>query len=183
MPHIREGRKNILKDVSGNILEIGFGTGLNLLYYPPSVSKITMVDKNPGMNKKAQRRISECNVEVDSRVLDGEKLPFEDETFDSVVSTYTLCSIKNVEQALNEIKRVLQHDGKFFFHEHGLSDNLKIQKWQNRLNPLQKIWADGCNLNRDMKTLIKNAGFKFLEFRNYYMEEDPKTHGYMYEGI
>jgi ubiquinone/menaquinone biosynthesis C-methylase UbiE len=182
-PHIREKRKIILKDVYGEVLEIGFGTGLNLPLYPVSVTKITMIDKNPGMNNKARKRISESSIAVESKELDGENLPFDDETFDSVVSTYTLCSIKNVEQAIREIKRVLKPEGKFFFQEHGLSENPKIQKWQNRLNPLQKVWADGCNLNRNFNELLTGAGFQFKEFRNYYMEKDPKTHGYMYEGI
>jgi ubiquinone/menaquinone biosynthesis C-methylase UbiE len=181
--HIEEGRKEILKDVSGEVLEIGFGTGLNLPHYSSTVKKLTIIDKNPGMNKKAQSRIQQCDIEIESKVLNGEELPFENDSFDSVVSTYTLCSIKNIEQALKEIHRVLKADGKFFFQEHGLSDNPKIQKLQNFLNPLQKIWADGCHLNRDFKLLIENSGFRFESFRNYVMEEDPKTHGYMYEGI
>ena len=182
-PHIEKGRKEILKDVSGDVLEIGFGTGLNLPHYTSNVIKLTIIDKNPGMNKKAQKRIKESNIEIESKVLNGEKLPFVNESFDSVVSTYTLCSIKNVDKALEEIHRVLKPDGKFFFQEHGLSHNPKIQKLQNFLNPFQKIWADGCNLNRDFKKLIENSGFKFERYKNYIMEEDPKTHGYMYEGI
>ena len=181
--HIEEGRKEILKDVSGNVLEIGFGTGLNLPHYPSTVNRLTIIDKNPGMNKKAQLRIKQSDIEIESKVLNGEELPFENDSFDSIVSTYTLCSIKNINKALKEIHRVLKSDGKFFFQEHGLSDNPKIQKWQNFLNPLQKIWADGCHLNRDFKLLIGNSGFRFESFRNFEMEEDPKTHGYMYEGI
>ena len=182
-PHIREARKKILKDVSGKVLEIGFGTGLNLPFYPPSVTKIMMIDKNPGMNKKAQERISASSIEVESKVLDGENLPFADNTFDSVVSTYTLCSMKNIEQSLREIIRVLKREGKFFFQEHGLAEDPKVQKWQNRLNPLQKFLADGCNLNRNFRDLLAEAGFQFVEYQNYYMEKDPKTHGYIYEGI
>ncbi len=182
-PHIREGRKNMLQNVSGSVLEIGFGTGLNLPHYPASINKIVTVDKNPGMNKKALRRISESKIKIESKVLNSEKLPFEKELFDCVVSTYTLCSIKNIDSALLEIFRVLKNNGRFFFHEHGLHEDLKIQKWQNRLNPFQKVFADGCNLNRDIKLLIENAGFKFLESRNYIDTEVLKTHGFMYEGI
>ena len=180
-PHIENGRKEILNDVSGNVLEIEFGTGLNLPHYPSTVNKLTIIDKNSGMNKKAQVRIQQSKIE--SKVLNGEKLPFENESFDSVVSTYTLCSIKNINKALKEIYRVLKPDGKFFFHEHGLSNNPKVQMWQNFLNPFQKMWADGCHLNRDFKKLIEDSGFSFESYRNFVMEEDPKTHGYMYEGI
>jgi len=86
-PHIKKGRKNILKNVSGEVLEIGFGTGLNLPHYPPAVTKLTIIDKNPGMNKRAQERISASKIEVDNKVINGEELPYEDESFDSVVST------------------------------------------------------------------------------------------------
>lgn len=182
-PQIHEGRKKTLENVSGEVLEIGFGSGLNLPYYPDSVTSLTTIDKNPGMLRIAQERIEQSNIKVESKIVNGEELPFENQSFDSIVSTYTLCSIKNVDLALKEIYRVLKPDGKFFFKEHGLSDDPKIQKWQNRINPLQKIWADGCNLNRDFKKLLDAAGFKFEELRNYVMAESSKTHGYMYDGI
>jgi SAM-dependent methyltransferase len=182
-PYIKEGRKNILKNVSGEVLEIGFGTGLNIPHYPPSVTKLTIIDKNSGMNKQAQERISASKIKVDNKVLNGEELPFEDESFDSVVSTFTLCSIQNIDKSLKEIHRVLNNNGKFFFQEHGLANDTKIQKWQNRLNPFQKIWADGCNLNRDIKSLIENNGFSITEFKNYFLEKGLKTHTFMYEGI
>ncbi len=182
-PHIKEGRKNILKDVSGEVLEIGFGTGLNLPLYPLAVTKLTIIDKNPGMNKRAQERISASKIEVDNKVINGEELPYEDESFDSVVSTFTLCSIQNIDKALKEIYRVLKPDGKYFFQEHGLANDLKIRKWQNRINSFQKVLADGCNLNRDIKSLIENTGFNITEFKNYFLEKGPKTHTFMYEGI
>jgi len=182
-PYIKEGRKNILKNVSGEVLEIGFGTGLNIPHYPPSVTRLTIIDKNPGMNKQAQERISASKIKVDNKVLNGEELPFEDESFDSVVSTFTLCSIQNIDKSLKEIHRVLNIDGKFFFQEHGLANESKIRKWQNRLNPFQKVWADGCNLNRDIKSLIENNGFSITEFKNYFLEKGLKTHTFMYEGI
>jgi ubiquinone/menaquinone biosynthesis C-methylase UbiE len=182
-PYIKEGRKNILKNVSGEVLEIGFGTGLNIPHYPPSVTKLTIIDKNPGMNKQAQERISASKIKVDNKVLNGEELPFEDESFDSVVSTFTLCSIQNIDKSLKEIHRVLNTDGKFFFQEHGPANEPNIRKWQNRINPFQKIWADGCNLNRDIKSHIENNGFSITEFKNYFLEKGLKTHTFMYEGI
>jgi ubiquinone/menaquinone biosynthesis C-methylase UbiE len=182
-PYIKEARKNILKNVSGEVLEIGFGTGLNLPHYPSSVTKLTIVDKNPGMNKQAQERISASKFKIVNKIVNSEELPFDDESFDSVVSTFTLCSIQFVDKALMEIHRTLKHDGKFFFQEHGLSNDPKIQKWQNRLNPVQKIWADGCNLNRNIKLLIQEAGFKVIEFKNYFLKKGLKTHTFMYEGV
>ena len=182
-PYIKKGRKDLLKNVSGDVLEIGFGTGLNLPHYPSSVTKLTIIDKNPGMNKQAQERISASKINVENKIINGEELPFEDESFDSIVSTFTLCSIKDIDRSLKEIYRTLKPDGKFFFQEHGLADNPKIRKWQNRLNHFQKVWADGCNLNRDIKLLIQQSGFNIIEFRNYFLEKGPKTHTFMYEGI
>ena len=135
------------------------------------------------MNKQAQERISTSKINVENKIINGEELPFDDESFDSVVSTFTLCSIKEIDKSLKEIHRTLKPDGKFFFQEHGLSNDPKIQKWQNRLNPLQKMWADGCNLNRNIKLLIEKAGFRIIEFKNYFLEKGLKTHTFMYEGI
>ena len=181
---INEGRKSILSRITEEeILEIGFGTGINLQFYPGVVKKIIGVDINKGMTKKAGNKILESQNKVELHTTGSETLPFPDNRFDTVVSTYTLCSIKNITSALNEIYRVVKPGGKYYFLEHGLADNPKTQKWQNRLNPIQNIWAGGCNLNRDIKSLISNAGFKFLELKNYYLKRDPKVVGYMYEGI
>ena len=181
--YISEGRKRLLSNVKGEVLEIGFGTGLNLPFYTSLVNKITTIDKNPGMNKYALRKINNSRFKVENHILNGEKLPFENNSFDSVVSTYTLCSIDKVESALQEVHRVLKTDGAFFFLEHGLADNPKTQKWQHRLNKFQNIWADGCNLNRNMKQLINNAGFTFKELNSYYQKKDLKILSFMYEGI
>jgi len=113
----------------------------------------------------------------------SESLLFPDNSISAVASTYTLCSIKEINAALKEIHRVLKPGGKYYFLEHGLADNPRTQKWQHRLNPVQNIWADGCNLNRDMKSLITKAGLKIIDLKNYYMKRDPKIVGYMYEGI
>lgn len=137
-------------------LEIGFGTGLNLPYYRKHIQKLTTVDANPGMNALAKKRIQASDIAVEHHVLDGENLPFADQSFDSVVSTWTLCSIANVEQALKGIYRVLKPGGKYFFIEHGLSNDPQVQVWQHRLTPIQKVIADGCHFNRDIKRLIEN---------------------------
>lgn len=175
-------REDVLSEVSGNVLEIGFGTGLNLPHYPECVQKITTVDVNPGMNSLAQKRIEDSSIQVENKVLNGERLPMADNSFDSVVSTWTLCSIAKVDQALKEIHRVLKPGGKFFFIEHGLSDEPYIQAWQNRLNPLQKLLADGCHLNRHIEQLVKN-NFQILKLEKFYAPNIPKTHSYMYKGV
>jgi ubiquinone/menaquinone biosynthesis C-methylase UbiE len=181
-PRISQYREEVLSQVSGNVLEIGFGTGLNLPHYPETVEKLTTVDPNPGMNQLAQNRIESSDIEVEVQILSGEDLPFSDETFDTVVSTWTLCSIPKIEQALAEIHRVLKSGGKFFFVEHGLSDDPKIQGWQNFLTPLQKIVGDGCHLNRPIQTLVENQ-FQLLKLDRFYAPKIPKTVGYMYKGV
>ena len=181
---INEGRKSILSKITEEeILEIGFGTGINIKFYPENVKKIIGIDVNKGMLKQFNKKKSNNEVEIQSLHQDGETLPFPDGTISSVVSTYTLCTIKNIDSAMNEIYRVLKPGGRYYFLEHGLADNPRTQKWQHRLNPIQNIWAGGCNLNRDIKSLISRAGFKILELKNYYMKRDPKIVGYMYEGI
>lgn len=176
-------RDTILKDVSGEVLEIGFGTGLNLSHYPPCVSHLTTVDPNAGMRRYVERRISDSPIEVDCKLLSGESLPMDDASFDTVVSTWTLCSIPDIGQALNEVKRVLKPGGRFVFLEHGLSDEPAVQRWQQRLNPIQKILGDGCHINRDMRALIGDTGFSSLNIENFYLEKMPKILGFMYRGI
>ena len=176
-------RRQLLAHVQGAVLEIGFGTGLNLPCYPEHIRKITGVDPNPGMGSLARRRIASSPIAVDWQVADAQELPFPSQSFDSVVSTWTLCSIPNVAKALGEIRRVLRAGGKLFFLEHGLSEDPQVQRWQNRLNPLQKVIADGCNLNRDMARLIREAGFRFEQLERFYMPDQPRFIGYTYQGI
>lgn len=176
-------RRQLLAHVQGSVLEIGFGTGLNLSCYPEHIRKITGVDPNPGMGSLARRRIASSPIAVDWQVADAQKLPFPSQSFDSVVSTWTLCSIPNVAKALREIRRVLRAGGKLFFLEHGLSEDPQVQRWQNCLNPIQKVIADGCNLNRDMARLIREAGFRFEQLERFYMPDQPRFIGYTYQGI
>lgn len=175
-------RQEVLAKVEGEVLEIGFGTGLNLSFYPDAINEIITVDNNPGVHKLAQKRIDKSSITVDHRILSGENLPMSDNSFDSVVSTWTLCSIEKVEQAVNEIHRVLKPGGKFFFIEHGLSNEPSIQTWQNRLNPIQNVIADGCNLNRNIRSIVKQQ-FSQLNVEEFYADKTPKFIGYMYKGV
>ena len=183
-PHINGGRKNILSKITEEeILEIGFGTGINVKFYPGNVRKIIGIDSSEGMIKQFKKKAINDRIEVELLNQSGESLPFPDNSISSVVSTYTMCSIKDISKALKEIYRVLKPGGKYYFLEHGLADNPKTQKWQHRLNPIQNIWSDGCNLNRNIKSMFIEAGFNLFELKNYYLKGDPKIIGYMYEGI
>ncbi|MGL5878423.1 MAG: class I SAM-dependent methyltransferase [Xenococcaceae cyanobacterium] len=181
-PTMAQYRKEVLANVTGEVLEIGFGTGLNLSYYPENIDKLVAIDDNPGAHNLAQKRIQKSHITVDNRVLNGETLPMADNTFDSVVSTWTLCSIAKVEQALQEIYRVLKPGGKFFFVEHGLSNEPQVQVWQNRLTPIQKVIADGCHLNRNIRQLLEKQ-FALVTVKEFYAEKIPKFVGYLYQGV
>jgi ubiquinone/menaquinone biosynthesis C-methylase UbiE len=182
-PFVAKHRQGLLAHAHGDVLEIGFGTGLNLPHYPKQVRKITTVDPNVGMNRLAQKRIELSGIEVDQRILRSERLPFEVGTFDCLVSTFTLCSIEEVNQALAEIHRVLKPSGRFLFLEHGLSPEPGVQKWQRRLNCLEMCLGDGCRLDRNIKELVVAQPFAKVEIDEFYMEKVPRTHGYLYRGI
>ncbi|EHC13864.1 Methyltransferase type 11 [Fischerella thermalis JSC-11] len=181
-PSLAKYRQEVLANVEGEVLEIGFGSGVNLSYYPEHIHKIITVDVNPGIHALAQKRIQASSITVDHHILSGENLPMADHTFNSVVSTWTLCSIENVEQALKEIYRVLKPGGRFFFIEHGLSNEPNVQVWQNRLTPLQKIIAGGCQLNRNIRQILENQ-FDTVSLEEFYAEKTPKIIGYLYKGI
>ena len=181
-PSLAQYRDDVLAEVTGNVLEIGFGTGLNLSHYPQHLEKLTTIDANPGMNRIAKKRIQNSFIKVDHQVLNGESLPMADGSFDSVVSTWTLCSIAKVDRAIQEIYRVLKPGGRFYFIEHGLSNEPKIQVWQNRLTPLQKLIADGCHFNRNIQQIVEKQ-FNNLTIEQFYDHKLPKIGGYMYKGV
>jgi ubiquinone/menaquinone biosynthesis C-methylase UbiE len=182
-PPVARHRRELLAHASGDVLEVGFGTGLNLPHYPAQVKRITTVDPNPGMHRLARRRVREAGIAVDQRVLAGERLPFEDGRFDCAVSTFTLCSIAGVDQAVAEVYRLLRPGGTLLFLEHGLSPEPNVQKWQRSLNWLEMRLADGCRLDRNIKELVAAQPFSSLEVEEFYLEGAPKTHGYLYRGV
>ncbi len=175
-------RKQLLQDVRGDVLEIGFGTGLNLPHYPQAVTSLTALDPNAGMEAIAQARIAASTIPITTKLASGEELPLADESFDDVVCTWTLCSIPNAQKALSEAYRVLKPGGRFFFIEHGLSDEPSIQTWQNRLTPIQRVVAAGCHINRKMDQLVK-AAFDRVTVEEFYAPDLPKTMGYFYQGV
>jgi len=182
-PFVAAQRRRLLVRAQGNVLEIGFGTGLNLAHYPDHVRQIWAADPNIGMNRLAQRRIRRSRIKVHPHLVSGERLPFETAVFDCVVSTFTLCSIDNVNQALAEVHRVLKPGGRFLFLEHGLSPEPAVQKWQRRLNWIEGKLGDGCRLDRNMRELVAVQAFTSIEADQFYLERVPRTHGYLYRGF
>jgi ubiquinone/menaquinone biosynthesis C-methylase UbiE len=182
-PFVAEQRRRLLAHADGRILEIGLGTGLNLACYPAPVRRITAVDPNPGMTRRARQRSARAGVAVDLRPVGGEHLPMGDGAFDCVVSTLTLCSIDGVDQALREVCRVLRPGGRFLFLEHGLSPDPGVRRWQRRLNWLEMHLADGCRLDRDIRALVTAQPFAAVEMEASYLAGLPRTHGYLYRGI
>lgn len=182
-PALGEQRKRVLAGVSGEVLELGFGTGLNLPHYPTAVRKVTAVDPNPGMGARALRRIQASPILVERRVLGGERLPFPDASFDAVVSTWTLCSIPDAGAALREARRVLRPHGKLHFLEHGLAPDPGVQAWQRRLAPLFYYLGDGCRPDRDIGTLVSDAGFKLETLERFYLHEGPRVGTSLYLGL
>lgn len=177
-------RAALLKDVTGDVLEVGFGTGLNLPYYAlaaAQLTSLTVIDANEGMGAIAAPRVEASPIPVNLAILNGEALPMADASFDCVVSTWTLCSIAKVEQALAEIHRVLRPGGRFFFIEHGRSPDPGLAKWQDRLTPLQKRIADGCHLNRPIRDLVAQT-FNETSVETFYAASLPQVGGYFYQG-
>jgi ubiquinone/menaquinone biosynthesis C-methylase UbiE len=148
-----------LEGVSGDVLEIGLGTGANLPYYTEHVRSLTAVEPSAGMWARAERRAKEAGWTLRLTQHSGEQLPFKDAQFDAVVITLVLCTVEDVSAVLREVIRVLRPGGKLHFLEHVASPNPRVRKWQDRLNSIWKVVGCGCNLNRDTERAVQSAGF------------------------
>lgn len=179
VPEVFQLRKQLLSDASGRILEIGYGTGESLKFYPTHVKSITAIEPNTGM-RNFDANQTDINVELLEMVV--EELNFPDETFDCVVSMFTLCSVNDLEKALDEIKRVLKKDGAFLFLEHGMEQKKLIALFQRLFNPVQKILGVGCDLTRNFHDSILKAGFKIENFRNARIKKVSPLYNYFYFG-
>ena len=179
---LRAPRDRTLAPACGRILEIGFGTGRNLTHYPPTVRRIEAVDPDFDLDRVSMPRIAHAAIDVDFHHLNAEHLPFEDARFDTVVSTFTLCSIPDVVHALGEVRRVLKPGGQFLFLEHGLSPDPQVARWQHRLNPIQNRIGGGCHLIRDTMQLVTGSGLHLRDAEHYYLRRVPRFAGYMTEG-
>ncbi|WP_024803803.1 class I SAM-dependent methyltransferase [Nocardia sp. BMG51109] len=176
-------RERVCGGLSGRVVEIGFGSGHNVPYYPSAVQSVTAVEPADAGWRLAAKRLAQSTVEVRRSGLDGQSLPFPDNSFDTALSTWTLCTIPEMAAALSEIRRVLVPGGTFHFVEHGLAPDAPVQTWQHRLNPVQKTLFGGCNLNRDIDTAIEQADFEIRELDRFYEESTPKFLGSQYLGV
>ncbi|QDU85997.1 putative methyltransferase YcgJ [Planctomycetes bacterium Pla163] len=178
---LTEHRRRQLAGLSGEVLEIGAGTGLNLPCYPVAVTRLCTVDPNPGMNTRLARRAAASPIEVESHQLAGESLPFDAGRFRFAVSTLSLCSIADPVAAVREIRRVLAPGGRFVFLEHGLHDDPGVQRWQRRLDRLQHWYAD-CTLLLEPQRVLEEAGFDAIEMDTFLLDGAPSIHRFMYRG-
>jgi SAM-dependent methyltransferase len=175
-------RQRVASGLEGDVLEIGFGSGLNVPHYPPEVRKVCAVDPATVGRKLAGDRLAASPVPVEFVGLDGEELPLEDASIDHVLTTWTLCTIADLDRALAEVHRVLRPGGALHFLEHGRSPDPNVARWQDRLTPLQRRVHGGCHLNREIDAFVRRSGLELTRLENFYLK-GPKPFGYMYEGI
>jgi ubiquinone/menaquinone biosynthesis C-methylase UbiE len=173
----RPQRRRVCEGLAGEVVEIGFGSGLNIPYYPPVVTRVAAVEPADVCWKLAGKRLQEARVPVERAGLDGASLPFEDDAFDAALSTWTMCTIPDIDAALGELRRVLKPGGTLHFVEHGLAPDHGVQKWQHRLEPVQKRLFGGCHLTRSTIDLVRSAGFEIEQADRYYEEGTPKFLG------
>jgi len=178
----RRIRARVCEPLAGAVLEIGFGTGHNLPYLPPSVTRLLAVDPLRRGRDLASERLEDTHVVVDFVGLDGQSIELDDGSVDAALSTWTLCTIPDPAAAVREVGRVLRPGGAFHFAEHGRAPDSKVKRWQNRLNGVQQRLACGCNLNRDITAIIEDGGMSVTRLDTFYAKGDPKILGWTYEG-
>jgi len=167
-------RERVAAGLHGEVVEIGFGSGHNVPFYPPAVTLVSAVEPADLGWRLATRRLAASPVPVERAGLDGQHLPFADDSFDTALSTWTMCTIPDVAQALAEVRRVLRPGGTFHFIEHGLAPDAGVVRWQRRLEPLQKRLAGGCHLTREIVPLLEDAGFTITELDQFYEDGAPR---------
>jgi len=175
-------RARVADGLEGEVLEVGFGSGLNVPHYPAGVHRVLAVDPAEVGRKLAARRVAASPVPVEYVGLDGARLAVASGSIDHVLITWTMCTIPDVGGALAEMRRVLRPGGTVHFAEHGLAPEPAVARWQDRLTPLQRKLAGGCRLNRPIDDLIEQAGFELTKLETFYIK-GPKPSSYMYEGI
>jgi ubiquinone/menaquinone biosynthesis C-methylase UbiE len=167
-------RRRVCAGLAGDVLEIGFGSGHNVPFYPDAVTHVAAVEPSDVGWKLAEKRLNANGTPIERSGLDGQSLPFPDETFDVALSTWTLCTIPDVHAALYEIRRVLKPGAALHFVEHGLAPDESVRRWQRRLDPLQQRLVGGCHLTRPIPDLLTTTGFTIVELDTFYEKGAPK---------
>ena len=178
-PDVDRLRDEALAPAEGHVIEIGFGTGLNLPHYPAAVRDLVAVEPNRGMLARAVPRIAAAAFPVQVLEASAENLPVADGAFDTAVSVLTLCTVPDPARAMAELRRVLRDEGRLLLLEHGLAEDPGVARWQQRLDWLQARMACGCHLNRDVARVGRDYGFRFDSVRRFYAPHMPRTHGWL----
>lgn len=180
---IQHQREKVVPQAEGHVLEVGMGPGLNIPYYDPQkVDMVWGLEPCRGMRSIAQQRIDEASFDVAWLDLPGEDIPLEDNCVDTVLLTYTLCTIPDWRLALEGMRRVLKPGGKLIFCEHGRAPDPGVRKWQDRINPGWKKLAGGCNVNRPIDECLESSGFTINEIHTMYVPKTPRFVGYTFWG-
>lgn len=174
-------RRSACEGLHGRVLEIGFGSGLNVEHYPPAVTEVVAVEPSDVAWRLAGRRLDRSPAPVERGGLDGQRLPFPDASFDSALSTFTLCTIPDLSAALGEVHRVLRPGGELHFVEHGLAPEPGVQRWQHRITPVWKKAAGGCHLDRPIQEQLETAGLEVTEIERFF-GTGPKPFAFFYLG-
>ena len=168
-PNMKQ-REKVVPRAEGEVLEIGVGSGLNLAYYDTTkVRKLWGLEPAEGMRKLARKKLEDAKLDVEWIDLPGEEIPLDANSVDTVLVTYTLCTIPDAHRALRGMHRVLRPDGKLLFCEHGIAPDADVRKWQNRINPIWRRLAGGCNINRDIPNILESSGFRVVDDERMYI--------------
>jgi ubiquinone/menaquinone biosynthesis C-methylase UbiE len=182
-PPVEAQRRRVVPRARGRVLEIGLGSGLNLRHYDPrQVEFVWGLEPSAGMRERAAQAIAATAVPVRWLELEAERIPLEDGSVDTIVMTYTLCTIPGAVAALGQMRRVLRAGGELLFSEHGQAPDPSVQRWQDRVNPLWKVIGGGCHVNRPIARLIEEGGFRFTALEQGYLPQTPRFVGYNYWG-